>query len=900
MDFKNVPLKYRPIPFWSWNEKLECEETRDQVRTMYNAGIGGYFMHARGGLQTKYMGEEWFENVASAVDEGKKLGMRSWAYDENGWPSGFGDGLVNGMGTEYQQKYLRMEDKYEHIKTAICKCGEHYFYYDVNPFYVDTLDKKVIKEFIDKIYAPYYEKFANDIEGFFTDEPQISRNGIPWSFVFESEYKERYNENILDHLEELFLDTGDYKNTRVKFWKMVTDLFSSAFMKQIYDWCDKHGLKLTGHLVIEEFLHNQLASNGAVMPHYEYFHIPGMDWLGRNIANVLTPKQVSSVAEQLGKEAVLSETFALCGHNVSFAELKGIYEWQMVKGINLLCPHLEGYSIRGMRKRDYPPAMYCQQPWWSEYDKLVDALSREGMLLCEGEKKVDVLVIHPETSAWAKFNSKENKELHELNDRFLNHLTELDRKHIVYHLGDETIIERHGKVENGKFIIGTQSYSVIITEDCEVLLPTTEKLLEEYKSSGGRIATVSELCANDICDNPEITYTIRYFKDFTLHYFVNTSANAKNASFNVDGKVLDIFSGETAPFTGNHTFEPWGSLMIIEDGSKNIKAEERKITDIFPTGEFTVAKGTLNAITLDKCDYYFDGELQEKNGYVLNITERANALERKVQINQEYNIQIEEIPEVLYLVCETPEKFIISINDKPIDATVCGWYRDKSFKKIDISKYVQLGVNTISFDCAFEQSPEVYENIRKGKIFESEKNKLFYDMEIEAIYLLGTFGVKTPGTWNELERRAVRYNGDFIITNQAEKIKLTELEKHGFPFFCGELLVEGEIEINGENPVLILDMQGCNAVRVECGDVKSTLLTGNCVSLGNLTGKQKIKLTLVNNLRNLLGPHHLECGESLSVGPASFFKEECVWKKKGGWNAQPWNDGYCFVNFGLI
>ena len=33
---------------------------------------------------------------------------------------------------------------------------------------------------------------------------------------------------------------------------------------------------------------------------------------------------------------ILSETFALCGHNVSFAELKGIYEWQMVHGINLL------------------------------------------------------------------------------------------------------------------------------------------------------------------------------------------------------------------------------------------------------------------------------------------------------------------------------------------------------------------------------------------------------------------------------------------------------------------------------------------------------------------------------------------------------------------------------------
>ena len=122
------------------------------------------------------------------------------------------------------------------------------------------------------------------------------------------------------------------------------------------------------------------------MPHYEYMHIPGMDWLGRNISDCLTPMQLSSVCEQLGKELVIAETFALCGHNISFAELKGIYEWQMVHGINLLCQHLEGYSIRGIRKRDYPPAMHSQQPWWSEYEAFIDAMSRQGMILSQGKK----------------------------------------------------------------------------------------------------------------------------------------------------------------------------------------------------------------------------------------------------------------------------------------------------------------------------------------------------------------------------------------------------------------------------------------------------------------------------------------------------------------------------------
>lgn len=136
MDFKHVPNEYRPIPFWSWNERLETEETRRQVCEMQKAGLGGFFMHARGGLQNEYMGEEWFDNITAAVEESKKVHTDAWAYDEHGWPSGFCGGKVNGLGLDYQQKFLRMEETLEHTDTAICQSGTHYFYYDVNPYYV--------------------------------------------------------------------------------------------------------------------------------------------------------------------------------------------------------------------------------------------------------------------------------------------------------------------------------------------------------------------------------------------------------------------------------------------------------------------------------------------------------------------------------------------------------------------------------------------------------------------------------------------------------------------------------------------------------------------------------------------------------------------------------------------
>src|SRR5699024_6237998 len=110
--------------------------------------------------------------------------------------------------------------------------------------------------------------------------------------------------------------------------------------------------------------------------------------------------------------------------------------------------------------------------------------------------------------------------------------------------------------------------------------------------------------------------------------------------------------------------------------------------------------------------------------------------------------------------------------------------------------------------------------------------------------------------------------GGFEIDRLPESISLKKIEQQGFPFFCGELMLEGEIDINGENPVLALDIKGISAVKAEIDGQHKTLLTDNTISLSKCgRGKRKIKLTLINNLRNLLGPHHLEEGETYFAGP---------------------------------
>ncbi len=928
MDFNTIDKKYRPVPFWSWNEKLDAEETRRQTAIMDETGHGGYFMHARGGLQTEYMGDEWFDNVSAAVDESNKRGMHAWAYDENGWPSGFGGGKVNGKGEKYWQKYLRirpadadMGDIEPH--RIITKNEKYVFYYDVNPFYVDTLDGEVIADFINEIYVPYYERFGNSFDGFFTDEPQISRNGIPWSLKLLWEYKNAYGEALDDKLASLFLCEGDFEDVRVKFWKLCTDLFSKNFMKQIYDWCVAHGLGFTGHLVLEETLMIQINANGACMPHYEYLTIPGMDWLGRNIFNCLTPVQVASVAAQTGKKQVLSETFALCGHNVGHDELKRNYEWMMVRGINLMCQHLLGYSLRGIRKRDYPPAMYCQQPWWDEYKVFNDSMSRIGMILAEGRIKVDTLLMHNMTSAWIAYNNSSNNAhtarwMHDLgvdgkdtynghdvkfyNDALTAAATALERLHIPFHFGDETMIERYGRVEGCKFIIGEMEYTTIVLPEHIRFMPHTQKLLDEFEENGGVITTVDTLKNSEVIDNPDVTYTLREFDGFTAHYFVNSTSLEQKALIKKGSYALNIETGEREEFYGEYTFPPYGSLLLIDDGSDHADLKsQHELKELDIAGDWHIKEKTLNSLTLDKCTYYFDGELVEENAYILDIVPAACDIGRAVDIKCEFKADIEYIPEKLYLACETPEIFEIRVNGAVIDKTDCGYFRDKAFRMLDIAGHALIGENIIELSVRFEQSEETYANIKNAAVFESEKNKLAYDMEIESLYLVGDFSVKCGGKFIDVGKDAYYTDDDFTVVKPRDEVGLKSLEQNGYPFFSGKLVFTRRFELEDTDYKISFNKKGINVIKLTVNGqhVRTLLWAPYTVDISEYlhVGENEIELEILNNLRNLLGPHHLSEGESYTVGPGTFYRKPCIWNN---FRVPSYKEGYCLVSTGIL
>ena len=895
MDFKNVDKKYRPIPFWSWNEKLDPTETRRQVGLMDEAGVGGYFMHARGGLLTEYMSDEWFDNIDAACDEGNARGMYPWAYDENGWPSGFGDRKVSGLGVDYQQKILHCEkltDENRDSENTVAVKNGYRYYFEVNEFYVDVLDPNVIRRFIDEIYEKYKERTGNKCAGFFTDEPQILRgDGYPWSFYMQGAFREKYGYALVDRINELFFDEGDYVQTRVDFWALATELFRDSFFKQIYEWCVENGYGLTGHLVCDDSLVAGLNGSGALLPHYEYFTIPGMDWLGVSVGtNYITPLAVGSAAAQFGKKQVLSETFAGAGHNVSHQQLKRIYEWQMVRGINLLCTHLEGYSNRGIRKRDYPPALYYQQPWWDDMKIFFDTVSRIGMILAEGEQTPDTLVYMAASSVWSEYNGYNGPEardrsglenLRRFDRALMETIHELERKHILFHLGDETVMGTHGRVEGGKLIIGKMSYSRVVIPYHVYMMPAAKALFDEFRAAGGIITTAEEIEPNPITEVNNLSYTKRTYPDYDVHYFVNLGDETVSATFSRGNLILNAETGETAPFYGSHTFAPGESILLIDNGGERERMPAaRSTSELSLLGNWRVKEASYNSITLDKCDYSFDGELIATDANVLDIIHRINEKRRPVRLNHKYKFTVRKLPDVLYLGTETPEIFDITLNGSKVEKRDLGHFRDISFRLIDIRDLVVEGENEIVFESTLAQSEKTYEHIENSFAFESMRNSLSLDIEVEPIYLVGNFGAKIIGDIRDEDKGLYRIEREPVVAEMPTVVDIEHLDESGYPEFAGTLVLEKEFDIDDVNKHVILRGRGLNSIHISVNgrEVATKMFAPYTVDLSeHLTlGKNTIELKILNNLRNMMGPHHLKFGDSTFTGRNIFYREKNV------------------------
>ena len=255
---------------------------------------------------------------------------------------------------------------------------------------------------------------------------------------------------------------------------------------------------------------------------------------------------------------------------------------------------------------------------------------------------------------------------------------------------------------------------------------------------------------------------------------------------------------------------------------------------------------------------------------------------------------------------ETPEFFDIFVNGSKIEKNVTGYCHDECFKTIDIYNYFTKGKNEICLSCDFVQSEDTYKMLAEIKYFEAVKNRLTYDMEIEAVYLKGDFGVFTDNKFEFIERNAVKTNGGFYLDKAPTVVKDGSLEIQGFPFFAGSITLSKKLVLSADEaenavitfaklPSIITD------IYVNGESAGKIMWKPYSIDISALVhhGENEIEITLTGSLRNLLGPFHLDEGETHTALPFYFFHKTNIWGWEDGINHK-WVDDYSFVQNGIF
>lgn len=941
-------LKYeevKSLPFWSWNDKLEKEELVRQIEWMNEKKMGGFFMHARAGLKTEYLSDEWFDCVRTCIEKAEELGMEAWAYDENGWPSGFVGGellkdeknLENFLQTSFGQSdeqamvsydistdVLRRLEKGEHSDNAlnVYKCTA------VSS--VDVMDKNVVNQFIEKTHDEYKKRLGENfhkLKGFFSDEVQFCRRAMVYPHVIEKYYQTEYGEDILDGLGLLFVEKEGYQKFRYTYWKTCQSLLIENFCKTIYQWCNEHGIKFTGHYIEERDLYTQMLYNAGIMPLYEFMHVPGIDWLCKRFMTVVPVRQLGSVAAQLNKKEVLTETFAMTGWDVTPKELKAIAEFQFLYGVNTICQHLVPYSELGERKYDHPAHFAPINPWVEEaMGQFNDYFNKLGGIMKASEEYVNVAVLHPVRSAYLGFKHGKPSSTKELDDAFLEYSTFLAKKGVGFHYLDETVLARHGFVNGAKIGCGVKEYDYLIVPKCYTMDKTTYKLMNEFYTNGGKIlfaygkpsylegevysysdietnVTLEEILNNQPYRIQTISNDIysayRTYGDCALLFVLNTDDD-KTAYVNIttDGMLLeyDVITGKESAAEEAFKLKPLQSKVFIVDktGKGTVEPIHKKEV-VLPCHSFTVKNHDDNQMLLDYAEYSFDGENYSESTFISGIFSQLLEKRYEGELYLRFPFEVKSLPRTMRLLSEYTDAEIFVNANKAVFVEEYGI--DKKMKLADIAPFLQQGHNEIIVKLYFYENENVYLALFGEGVTESLRNCLVYDTYLEHLVLLGDFGVYTDRDMVQSRSRDVLLADDFYIDEK--KMTITEMIKDGFPFFSGRICLETTLYLSDNDVSLKIPGRIHYGKVFVNGKFAGELLFDHCLDISEFAkcGDNQIEVEIYTSARNLYGPHHNAIFDEIASTSPMVFLLSNTWKDgKSTWERK----SYSLVRTGIF
>jgi hypothetical protein len=372
-------------------------------------------------------------------------------------------------------------------------------------YYIDALDPESTSEFLRLGYQPYAdvvgEGFAEKVVGFYSDEPAMhyfltaqDNTVLPWTKDMFRRFSERNGYDLRPRLPDLYFQVAeDSARVRHDFYTTLTEFYTDAYYRQIHEWCRDNGVTFVAHLLYEEWLRRMVRVEGNLFKHYANMDVVGVDHLYPVIGTRQAPDQhvalkvASSAAHHFGSDRLICESFGGIFMDATMQRMKWIADWEFVLGVNVLNPHGFHYTLEGARKRDWPPSMFYQYPWWRHYGEFSAYMSRLSETLTGGRHVAKVALIWPINAMFAEFLPQGHTEASEAIEKGLNTLTDLLlRLHHDFDYLDEEVLADAAISSDGRLRVADEAYELIVVPPMTHLRLATVEALERFADAGGK------------------------------------------------------------------------------------------------------------------------------------------------------------------------------------------------------------------------------------------------------------------------------------------------------------------------------------------------------------------------------------------------------------------------------
>ncbi len=349
---------------------------------------------------------------------------------------------------------------------------------------------------------------------------------------------------------------------------------------------------------------------------------------------------------------------------------------------------------------------------------------------------------------------------------------------------------------------------------------------------------------------------------------------------------------------------PCGSLLLFLKKEKNaaVSLPENKITTISPQSPPLIHRDGPNVLTLDYVDVTAGGKskksllMHKAQKFVFN----QNGMQRNpwghfvIQAHDEYiskkfppksgfeatyQFKIEgQVPKPLHIVIERPDLYKISCNGKPVAAVEGDWWLDKSFGKVNLTEVAQAGENTVTI----KASPfTVYHELARA-------------------YVLGDFHLKTADSGFVIIppvplKMGMKKSDDRNSPSAGEGIGWNE---QGLPLYGHGVTYSESFNVSkpdGRYLVSLPQWYGSVAKVTVNGHFTDYIISKpwECdVTKWIEKGENKVDVTIIGTLKNMLGPHHTNDPLRGKAWPNAF--------RVGPENGPPPGDKYDTIGYGLF